>query len=293
MKSTTAVIKVVYNNTVILAEEVLEITFLFKFFLVINNSTIKINNDFQSISNFDILENHNLNGLAGAYNFALSQLKNINPRFVLFLDDDTDSSSFNHLFEDKFYKVFEDESVAASAPVYIDSNSMTRGSHLLLNRFSFKRIPRTYVGISNVSFMINSCSVWRYDSLKIIGNYDEVMKIDHIDTDYCLRAIENGYKLILNSNYSFFHTIGDRITYKFMCKQLRSGNHSPKRREMIMLNSIIVLRKHFHKFPVFIYIIIERIVYEFIGIMISEKNKLTKLKMASLGIVKGFLLKLS
>ena len=119
------------------------------------------------------------------------------------------------------------------------------------------------------------------------------MKIDHIDTDYCLRAIENGYTLVLNSNYSFIHTIGERISYRLFNRNLRSGNHLPKRREMIMLNSILVLRKHFSKFPAFLYIIFERIIYEFIGILFSEKNKLAKLKMSFLGLLKGLFIRIS
>ena len=293
MKSSTAVIKVVYNNTEILSDEVLGITSLFKYFLVINNSNKEVLNNHQSISNYMILENHNINGLAGAYNLALSKLKDINPGFILFLDDDTDSASLNYLFEDNFYAVFDNQFVAATAPIYIDKNTMTRGSHMFLSKFSFKRIPRDHIGISHVSFMINSCSVWRYDALTKIGKYDELMKIDHIDTDYCLRATEMRYTLVLNSNYSFKHTIGNRVSYKFLFKNLRSGNHSPERRKMIMLNSILILRKHFKNYPVLLYIILERIAYEFLGILVAEKNKFRKIKFLLSGMIKGLFIKIS
>jgi rhamnosyltransferase len=293
MKSQTAVIKVVYSNTEIHSDEVIGITSLFKYFLIINNSNKEVLNNHPSISNFNILQNHNLNGLAGAYNLALSNLNDIKPKFVLFLDDDTDSSSLYNLFDDQFYAVFNDQHVAATAPIYIDTNTLTRGSHMLLSKFSFKRIPRNYIGISQVSFMINSCSVWRYEALKKIGKYDELLKVDHIDTDYCLRAIEMGYSLFLNSNYSFKHTIGNRVSYRILFKNLRSGNHSPDRRRMIMLNSILILRKHVRKFPVLFYIISERILYELLGIVFAEKNKLVKLRSSFRGIVNGLFLKIS
>jgi rhamnosyltransferase len=292
MKEFTAVIKVVYNNTEISTDEINGITSLFKYYLVINNSQKELLNEHQSISNYVILQNHNKNGLAGAYNLALSKLKDIDPQFVLFLDDDTDTSTLYSLFDDEFYAVFEDQFVAASAPIYIDSNTSTRGSHMLLSKFSFRRIPRDHIGISQVSFMINSCSVWKHNALKKIGKYDEVMKVDHIDTDYCLRATEKGYRLILNSNYSFKHTIGDRISYRFLYKNLRSGNHSPERRKMIMLNSILVLRKHVKNYPILFYIIFERIIYELMGIIIAEKNKLQKIKFSLSGLVNGLFLKI-
>lgn len=292
MKEFTAVIKVVYNNTEISTDEINGITSLFKYYLVINNSQKELLNEHQSISNYMILQNHNKNGLAGAYNLALSKLKDIDPQFVLFLDDDTDTSTLYSLFDDEFYAVFEDQFVAASAPIYIDSNTSTRGSHMLLSKFSFRRIPRDHIGISQVSFMINSCSVWKHNALKKIGKYDEIMKVDHIDTDYCLRATEKGYRLILNSNYSFKHTIGDRISYRFLYKNLRSGNHSPERRKMIMLNSILVLRKHVKNYPILFYIIFERIIYELMGIIIAEKNKLQKIKFSLSGLVNGLFLKI-
>ena len=292
MKEFTAVIKVVYNNTEISTDEINGITSLFKYYLVINNSQKELLNEHQSISNYVILQNHNKNGLAGAYNLALSKLKDIDPQFVLFLDDDTDTSTLYSLFDDEFYAVFEDQFVAASAPIYIDSNTSIRGSHMLLSKFSFRRIPRDHIGISQVSFMINSCSVWKHNALKKIGKYDEIMKVDHIDTDYCLRATEKGYRLILNSNYSFKHTIGDRISYRFLYKNLRSGNHSPERRKMIMLNSILVLRKHVKNYPILFYIIFERIIYELMGIIIAEKNKLQKIKFSLSGLVNGLFLKI-
>lgn len=292
MKFNTAVIKVVYHNTEINADEVLCITSLFKYFLVINNSEKELQNDHQTISNFMILQNHNVNGLAGAYNLALTFLANINPEFILFLDDDTDPSSLYNLFDDKFFEVFSDDLVAATAPIYIDSNTLTRGSHMLLNKFSFKRIPRNHIGSSHVSFVINSCSVWRFDAIIRIGKYDEVMKIDHIDTDYCLRATELGYSLILNSHYAFKHTIGNRVSYKLLFKTFRSGNHSPERRKMIMLNSILVLRKHIKKYPILLYVILERIVYELLGIIVAEKNSIKKIKFSLVGLAKGIFLKI-
>jgi rhamnosyltransferase len=292
MKNRTAVIKVLYEKIEVNYNEVIAISSSFEYFLIINNSQNEIANNYKEISNFDILNNYNEDGLAGAYNLGISYLTNICPNFLLFLDDDTSSEQLLDLFDDQFYASFNDNSVAAVSPIYIDSNSMTRGLHLLLKQFSFNRIPRDFIGISNVSFMINSCSVWRFDSFKKIGKYDEKMKVDHIDTDYCLRAIENGYKLILNSNYYFIHTIGNRITYRFLNTTLRSGNHSPERRKMIMMNSILVLRKHFYKFPVFFYIILERIIYEFLGIIMIEKNKTLKLKMSLLGLIKGAIMTL-
>jgi GT2 family glycosyltransferase len=39
-----------------------------------------------------------------------------------------------------------------------------------------------------VAFVINSMAIWRFEALAQIGRFNELLAIDHIDTDYCLRA---------------------------------------------------------------------------------------------------------
>jgi rhamnosyltransferase len=287
MNSSTAVIKVLFEVSEINYDEVVHLTSVFKYFVVVNNSSVELSNPFNEIPNFEVYNNYNRGGLSGAYNMALAGLNKYNPEFILFLDDDTSYIQLLKLFDAKFYSNFNNPFIAAVSPMYIDSKSKTKGSHFLLKKYSFSRIPRDYIGISSVSFMINSCSVWRHECIKKIGKYDENLKVDHIDTDFCLRAIKHGYSLILDSNYVFMHTIGNRISYNIFNKKYRSGNHSSKRREMIMKNSILVFRKHAKAFPILSYIILERVIYEFIGIIIAENNKLEKIKMSLKGLYLG------
>jgi rhamnosyltransferase len=287
MRSETAVIKVLFHEKNISRNELKRMSEEFRFFLIVNNSTDEIDNCFSDLSNILILNNLNHNGLAGAYNLGISYLMHTNPKYILFLDEDTPVDKIFDLLNLDLYDSFISKQVAAVAPNYIDSISMTKGLHLLLHRFSFKKISRDFVGISKVSFMINSFSIWRYEALLNIGNYDELMKIDLIDTDYCLRAVKMGYDLILNSNYVFVHKIGDRISYRFMSREFRSGNHGPFRRSLIMQNLIILLRKHFRLFPILLVVVISRIVYEFMGIILAEKNKVQKVKMSFIGLFNG------
>jgi rhamnosyltransferase len=288
LKSRTAVIKVVFKNNFVEKREVEKLADEFMFYLIVNNTSHEIINYNSDLHNFMIVNNFNLHGLAGAYNVGIQIMANINPEYILFLDDDTPVDQLFQLLSTSFYNSFIDKSVAAVAPNYIDSRSKTKGLHILLSKYSFKRISRDYSGVSNVSYMINSCSLWRYEAVLKIGKYDEQMQIDHIDTDYCIRAIKLGYILVLNSIFSFSHNIGDRVSYRFLSKEFRSGNHSPIRRWLIMRNSIIIIRKHYRKFPILILIIFGRILYELMGILIAEKNKFYKLKMSIKGLFEGF-----
>jgi rhamnosyltransferase len=287
MRSKIAVLRVIYKSDLLDRQEIDLATKTFGFYLVVNNTKNKVLNPFPEFYNFDIINNLNVNALSGAYNEGIKYFSDINPEFILFLDEDTPIMQFLYLFDNDLCRPFNDAQVAAVAPNYLDKVSGTRGSHVLLRRFAYKKIHRDSVGIFNVSFFINSGSVWRFICLSKIGKYDDQMQIDHIDTDYCLRAIKIGYKLILNSNFTFEHKIGNRLSYKLFGFNFRSGNHSPHRRWYIMRNSVLLLRKHSIGFPVLLLVIFLRIVYEFIGIMIAEENKASKIFMSLKGLFKG------
>ena len=73
----------------------------------------------------------------------------------------------------------------------------------------------TNPSLINVSFIINSFSIWPKKTILKIGNYDEKLAIDHIDTDYCMRASKLGIPIFINNAVTFEHTIGNRVAYNF------------------------------------------------------------------------------
>jgi GT2 family glycosyltransferase len=88
MISTTAVIKVLYNVKAINYDEVKKMTSYFKHLIIINNSEHTLENEANDIVNFNLINNYNKYGLAGAYNYGISKLINVSPDYILFLDTD-------------------------------------------------------------------------------------------------------------------------------------------------------------------------------------------------------------
>lgn len=245
----------------------------------------------QGIKNLSIISNLNKGGLAGAYNLAISQIDNCisDATHILFLDDDTDVESLPVFLESEITLEYANKPmVAAIAPSYVDSRTGMSGRYIHLNKFSFRMSERELSNPLEVSFLINSMSLWRLSAIKEIGLYSQKLGVDHIDTDYCLRAKLKNFSLILNPSIKFIHSIGKREKYKFFGLEMQSGGHNRFRRKMISRNTFILAKHYFKYFPSFSVLCFLRILYEVLGIVLVESDKLGKLRAIFAGLLSGF-----
>lgn len=237
-----------------------------------------------------VIVNRNVGGLAGAYNAAISRIDTCHPQatHVLFLDDDTDTGALGaFLASDVTRGAASRADVAAVAPAYVDRETGLRGAHIRLHALHYEVVPREVDQPISVSFLINSMSLWRLTAIRRIGTYNMLLKVDHVDTDYCLRAAVANFVLVLNPTVTFVHSIGKRKKYHILGKTLQSGGHNPERREMIARNTIILGRHYFARFPSFTVLCLVRIVYEVLGIVLAENKRLTKLFAITRGVFTG------
>jgi len=237
-----------------------------------------------------IIKNSNIGGLAGAYNAALSTVELEHPEatHILYLDDDTDMASVREFLGSKNTAMLaNDPKVAAVAPIYVERTTGLRCAPIMLNRFSYKMFPRTLSNPTQVSFLINSMSLWRVDAIRRIGKYSTVLAVDHIDTDYCLRAALHGYQLVIDPTLSFNHSIGKRRSYTLLGKTLQSGGHSPARRRMIARNTVLLAKRYGWNYPSFAFLCLMRLCYEVVGITIAEDESVPKLSATFKGALSG------
>ncbi len=232
----------------------------------------------------------NRGGLAGAYNRALSVLRQQVPALeqLVFLDQDSDPTALRALLNDvDTVQALADQGTAAVSPTYRDRATGMRGKYLRLGRWSLRFHPREFTGLRPVAFLINSMSVWRLAALQRIGPFNEALGIDHVDTEYCLRARREGYSLFVNGSFEFAHSIGQRRKYRFLGMQLQAGGHLPDRRFLIGRNTVWLARRWWWREPAFAALCIARVAYEAIGILIAEDQVAAKLKALARGSVKG------
>ena len=237
-----------------------------------------------------IKNNFNQGGLAGAYNMGIQEALNLNKDIshFLFLDDDTNLKSIGNFLKDqKTSELLSHKRVAAVAPKQRDASTGMLSTYIELKKWHYIHRSRNDTTYSYVSFIINSMSLWKTGALKEIGEYSTELFLDHVDTDFCLRSKQKGYLLGINHNVEFLHTIGNRKLYKFLGMNLQATGHNPFRREMIIKNTVILIKKYSVLYPAFFLIGIIRIFYEVLGIIIAENDKKIKLISISKGFFKG------
>lgn len=238
----------------------------------------------------DWLQAGNVGGLAGAYNRALQWLQAHAPtvRQVVFLDEDSDPAPLRGLLADGVSRqALTQPRTAAVAPAYRDRATGLRGRYIRLGRYWLAFNPREFSDLRAVAFLINSMSVWRLSALQQIGPFNEGLALDHVDTEYCLRARHLGYSLHVNGSFEFAHSIGERRKYRLFGRELQAGGHSPDRRYMIARNTVWLARDWWWREPAFACLCLARLAYEAVGIVIAEDRTAAKLGALARGAFRG------
>ncbi len=238
----------------------------------------------------DYLHAGNRGGLAGAYNRAVERLRLRHPQTqqLVFLDEDSDPSSLAALLRDAATgRILAQAGTGAVAPAYRDRATGMRGRYIRLGRYRLRFNPREFDGVRQVAFVINSMSVWRWQSLQQIGPFNEALAVDHVDTEYCLRARQLGLALYVNGEFEFAHSIGERKKYRVLGRELQAGGHAPERRFMIARNTVWLARNWCWREPAFAALCLARLAYEAVGILMAEDRALAKLAALARGTASG------
>jgi rhamnosyltransferase len=228
-----------------------------------------------------LLKAGNRGGLAGAYNLALDHLRRHDRGpvdFVVFLDEDSDPAALRGLLADPAcIERLTRVDTAAVAPAYRDRATGLRGKYIELERFRLTYLSRQFTDLRAVAFVINSMSVWRMDALSRIGAFNEGLAIDHVDTEYCLRARALGLAVYVHGAHEFAHSIGQRRRFRFLGREMQAGGHGPARRYLIGRNTAWLARTWLWREPAFAFLCVSRLGYEVVGILIAEDQATCKL----------------
>lgn len=237
-----------------------------------------------------VVGNANRGGLAGAYNAARQWLRQHAPsvQLVTFIDDDSDVTVLGRFLADPGVRdLLERADTAAVAPAHRDRATGMRAKHLQLSRWRWRQLPREQRGVTHVSFVINSMSVWRTDALERIGAHNEWLGVDHVDTEYCMRAAELGLRVYLHADHEFAQSIGRRRAYRMFRHTLQSGGHGPARRHSIGRTTAWLALRSAWRQPAFAALCLARIAYEALGVLVTENERKAKLGALVAGAFQG------
>jgi GT2 family glycosyltransferase len=83
---------------------------------------------------------------------------------------------------------------------------------------AFHRFPGGFVGynaythlIRNYSAVSAACMAARLDVIEALGGFDEQFAVDYNDVDFCLRAIQHGYRIVYTPYAELYHFEGTSI----------------------------------------------------------------------------------
>ncbi len=178
----------------------------------------------------------NRGGVAGAYNAGLSALFAQGMEAVaLFDQDSTVPAAYFARMRDACAQLGTQPGAHAGAfiagPRIYDANEqrflpelMTSGVAVRRVRVEGERAPQ------RCAFLISSGSVISRGAYARLGRFDEALFIDHVDTEYCLRALAHNVPLYVVPSLVLTHRIGARRRHKVGPFELTAMHHGWLRR---------------------------------------------------------------
>jgi rhamnosyltransferase len=133
---------------------------------------------------------------------------------------------------------------------------------------------------SEVKLLITSGSVINLKSFKTIGRFDENLFIDFVDTEYCFRSIQKGFKIIEFSNIYMHHSLGKSVE-KYSLKTLKKTSrsfHSSTRLYYMIRNFFYLDAKYKKEFAAEIKVLKKDLVNRIKNKILYEPKRFTTLK---------------
>lgn len=135
--------------------------------------------------------------------------------------------------------------------------------------------------------VITSGSLISIAAFDVIGSFRDGFFIDHVDTEYCLRARSKGFKIILTRMPIMQHAIGAGSTHLLLWRRTGTTNHSPLRRYYNARNLFVLVREYFFREPIWAISTLYSWTKALVLVCLFERERFTKLKSMASGILHG------
>lgn len=134
--------------------------------------------------------------------------------------------------------------IAALAPVYEDRQTGTKSGFVRLGWFDYKKLYVTSdQSPVEVDFVISSGSLIPIGAIHEIGLIDEALFIDHVDTEWCMRALSKEFKLFGVPSARMYHSLGDKRKRVWFLRWRNVPYHSPFRYYYMLRNGVLLQKR--------------------------------------------------
>ncbi len=186
------------------------------------------------------------------------------------------------------------QNLAIVAPIIADPLVEVEARYLRsLYKFFFERSVCDNRVLENISIVITAGSLYNLKAYQKLGAFQDDFFIDYVDTEYCLRVNQHGYKIIVACDAHLNHRLGEREKRKLLGREHYPTFHSPSRWYYISRNRIPMLKKYAFLFPHWFFYEIIASSYTLIRMLLFENQKRKKLLAIFLGTKDGIRGKMS
>ena len=180
------------------------------------------------------------------------------------------------------------DKVAVVAPQVIDTQ-FGRPSLFLRKRgrWLYRRVVCEDGLLDDVTAVISSGSLVKLSLFRSLGGFREDFFIDYVDTEYCLRAQANGFRIAVACGAHLEHKLGDRRQASIAGVQMVPTFHSPPRWYYISRNRIAMLRMYGSLFPHWLSYEVVAGTYGLLRMLLFEDRRLEKMRAVVWGTLDG------
>lgn len=234
-------------------------------------------------------------GIAAALNKGVRECFNFGVTHIFLFDQDSDVQNteyFDVMVSELDTNMQADPALVSLCPNILDEANPEATYKWLV---PYARFPFFFSRINcftNESIYplvaITSGSLFHIEIFRKIGFFKEEYFIDYVDTEYCLRLINNGYKIKVCKNVTLIHNLGARTKVNIFGIDFSPTNHSAIRRYYIARNSIDMWRNFGLSNPAWAMFDLTASLYNAFRIVFFESNRLVKIKYSLDGFIDGF-----
>lgn len=185
-------------------------------------------------------------GIGSAQNRGIEAAVKLGAEAVLLLDQDSEPQA--NMVALLAHHLGLNSNVAATGPSSVDLRTQVR-SYFELDTGGWPRRwqPRHNLPGQTVeaAYLIASGSLLRVDAIKVLGLMREDWFIDHVDTEWSLRARGQGWVMLGVADAQLGHRLGEKVSRIWLGRLRYVPHHSPWRNYYMFRNALLLLREPF------------------------------------------------
>jgi rhamnosyltransferase len=238
-----------------------------------------------------VLFNKSNLGVATALNQGFQRAIEQGHRQVIAFDQDSQPApGMMATLYDVFTTHSKDGRLAVVAPIVTHPTVNVQARYLRpKNRFLFERVSCDEISLENVTYVITSGALYDLAAYQEVGPFRDDFFIDYVDIEYCLRARENGYRIVVACNAYLHHHLGDQQQRRFLGRTFYPTFHSVSRWYYINRNRTWMLKWYAIKYPYWLFFELSVAINSILRMLLFEDQRVLKIRAILLGTLDGLL----